>query len=141
MGSEPAASLTVGMSIEASQTVTEERTARHMGSGSVRVYSTPSMVLFIEETCHKLAAQALPPGNSTVGVSLNIQHLAPTPVGQHVTVRAEVVQVEGKRITFRADVADEVEPVGHAEHVRAIIDLERFQQRVQAKAQGMSGRG
>jgi fluoroacetyl-CoA thioesterase len=105
MGSEPAASLTVGMSIEASQTVTEERTARHMGSGSVRVYSTPSMVLFIEETC------------------------------------AEVVQVEGKRITFRADVADEVEPVGHAEHVRAIIDLERFQQRVQAKAQGMSGRG
>ena len=139
MGNEAGQAITAGMSIEASQIVTEERTARHMGSGAVRVYSTPSMVLFIEETCHRLAAQHLPEGMSTVGVALNLQHLAATPVGQRVTVRAEVVRVEGNRITFRAEVADEAEPIGRAEHDRAIIHVERFLKRVEAKARAGTG--
>ena len=130
--------LAIGLTTEVSQTVTEERTARHLGSGSLRVFATPSMVQFIEENCHKLAARFLAPGKSTVGVSLQIQHLAPTPVGQHVTVRAEITQLEGNLITFRAEVSDEAEVVGRAEHVRAIIDVERFLKRVEAKGRAAS---
>jgi predicted thioesterase len=131
--------LAVGLTTEASQIVTEERSASHLGSGALRVFATPSMVQFIEQNCHKLAARFLAPGKSTVGVSLQIRHLAPTPVGQQVTVRAEIIHLEGNLITFRAEVFDAVEVVGRAEHVRAIIDVERFLKRVEAKGRAAAG--
>ncbi len=119
---------------EASQTVVENLTAAHLGSGTLRVLATPAMVLFIEEVCRKMVEPHLAAGESTVGVSLKVRHLAPTPMGQTVRCRAEVVAVEGGVITFRADVWDPVEKIGEAEHQRAVIDVDRFLRRVEAKA-------
>lgn len=122
-----------GLNGEASQTVTLDRTAAHLGSGSLRVLATPAMALMIEEVCRKMVEPLLQAGQSTVGVSLKLRHLAPTPVGMKVRVRAEVAAVEAGTITFMAEVWDEVEKIGEAEHKRAVIDVERFLQRVQTK--------
>ncbi len=75
-------------------------------------------------------------GESTVGVSLKVRHLAPTPMGQTVRCRAEVVAIEGVVITFRAEIWDPSEKIGEAEHKRAVIEVERFLRRVEAKAGG-----
>lgn len=128
-----------GLVEEAAQAVDENRTAAHLGSGTLRVFATPSMVLFIEEVCRKMVEPFLAAGESTVGVSLRVRHLAPTPMGQIVRCRAEVVAVEGGLITFRAEVWDTAEKIGEAEHKRAVIDIDRFLRRVEAKMGGGSG--
>ncbi len=127
------------MSAEAGQTVTLDRTAAHVGSGSLRVFATPAMALMIEEVCRKMVEPHLQAGESTVGVSLKLRHLAPTPVGLKVRARAEVAAVEAGVIRFTAEVWDEVEKIGEAEHKRAVIDVDRFLQRVRAKAAAAGG--
>jgi predicted thioesterase len=129
-------SIAVGMVSESTQEVTPERTAVHLGSGALRVFATPAMALLIEETCRKMVEPHLPPGKSTVGVYLELRHLAPTPVGRTVRAWTEIEAVEENVITFRAQVWDEIEQVGEARHRRAIIDIDRFQRRVEAKARG-----
>jgi fluoroacetyl-CoA thioesterase len=123
-----------GLAGQASLTVDEGRTAAHLGSGTLRVFATPSMVLLIEDVCRRMVEPYLAAGESTVGISLKVRHLAPTPMGQTVRCRAEVVAVEGVVITFRAEVWDPAEKIGEAEHKRAVIDVERFLHRVEAKA-------
>ncbi len=110
--------------------------AAHLGSGSLRVLATPAMALLVEEVCRKLVEPLLAAGQSTVGAELTLRHLAPTPVGMGVRLRAEVASVEGRRIGFHVRVWDAAELVGEAEHTRVIIDVERFLKRVQAKASG-----
>ena len=124
----------VGQSAEASQEVTPDLVASHLGSGSLRVLATPAMALLVERTCRRMVEAGLPEGESTVGVDIRVRHLAPTPLGRTVRIRAEVVGVEGQAVDFRAEVWDEVEKVGEAEHRRVVIDLERFLKRVEAKA-------
>ncbi len=113
--------------------VTEDRTARHIGSGSLRVFATPAMALLIERACVELLQPLLPEGMSTVGTALHVRHLAPTPLGMTVRAEVEVTAVEANRIRLRAEVWDEVERVGEAEHERAVIDVDRFLKRVQGK--------
>ena len=126
----------VGEVIEASQEVTPERTASHIGSGSVRVYATPAMVLFVERTCHSLIERHLPEGKTSVGVELRVRHLAPTPLGSVVRLRAEVVGVAGGAIDFRAHLWDDHEAIGEVEHRRQVVDTARFLRRVEDKARG-----
>lgn len=116
--------------------VSEAQSARHLGSGSLRVFATPAMILLIEEVSREAIEPGLSAGRTTVGVELHVRHLAPTPIGSTVRVRAEVTAVEGNRVRLRAEVWDEIEKVGEADHTRAIIDLDRFQRRVAAKASG-----
>jgi predicted thioesterase len=97
------------------------------------------MVLMIEEVCRKMVEPYLEAGQSTVGVSLKVRHLAPTPVGLNVRVRAEVAAFEDGVITFTAEAWDEVEKIGEAEHKRAVIEVDRFLQRVRRKAVGAAG--
>jgi predicted thioesterase len=123
-----------GLASEARQVVVEALTAAHVGSGTLRVYATPSMVGFVEEVCRTMVEPHLAPGETTVGVSLKIRHLAPTPVGLEVRCRAEVVKVENGVLTFQAEVWDPIEKIGEGEHKRAVIGIERFLKRVQAKA-------
>jgi predicted thioesterase len=126
--------IAVGETVETSQEVTPERTASHIGSGSVRVYATPAMVLFVERTCHAMIARHLPEGKTSVGVALRVRHLAPTPLGAVVHLRAEVIGVAGGAIDFRARLRDDVEDIGEVEHRRQVVETARFLRRVEAKA-------
>lgn len=121
---------------ELEQLVTEDLTARHVGSGRLRVYATPAMVALVERACVKLIDPHLPEGKVTVGVRMSIRHLAPTPLGMKVRAHVEVIGIEDQMVTLRAEVWDESEKVGEAEHQRAIIDVERFLKRVRERADG-----
>ena len=123
----------VGDSIEATQVVDAEKVAAHLGSGSLQVYATPAMVTFIEHTCRTLIEPHLESGQTSVGVALQVKHLAPTPLGATVSIRAEIVEIDGRFVRFTAEVRDESEQIGEAEHSRAVIDTERFLKRVASK--------
>ena len=124
----------IGLVAEADETVTRELSAAHIGSGDVGVYATPKMVLLIERTSHNLLAPYLPEGHVSVGIEINLKHLAPTPIGDVVRIRCEVTEVEGNRIGLHAVLRDSEERVGVADHRRAIIDADRFLERVGSKA-------
>jgi fluoroacetyl-CoA thioesterase len=124
-----------GMTLEASFLVEEQHSAPHVGSGSVSVLATPSLIAFMEIVAHKALEQYLSEGKTSVGISIEMRHLAATPVGESVRVACEILEVDGWKITFSTQVWDEHEKVAEGEHQRAIIDIERFMQRVKAKAE------
>ncbi|MCZ7551996.1 MAG: thioesterase family protein [Anaerolineales bacterium] len=123
----------VGMKGEQTFVVEERFTAAHLGSGSLRVLATPSMIGFMERTATELLQPRLPPGASSVGVHVDVHHLAATPVGGKVRVTAEVTGVDGRRVDFKVEAWDEVELVGQGVHQRVVIDVERFLQRLERK--------
>ncbi len=125
--------LVTGLSGESQTVVTKANTARHLGSGGVEVFATPEMVRLMERAGVAAVDHLLPEGQRTVGVHLDVKHLAATPPGMTVTARAELVAVEGRRLTFRVEAFDEVEKVGEGTHRRYVIDVARFQQRVEEK--------
>lgn len=124
----------VGDTINATQVVDENRVASHLGSGSLQVYATPAMVTFIEHTCRQLIEPHLSEGQTSVGVAIHVKHLAPTPIGSRVTIQARIEAIDGNLIHFAAEVRDESEAVGKAEHTRAVIDEARFLKRVASKS-------
>jgi predicted thioesterase len=127
-------SIQPGLTHETSRRVEEDHLASVWGSGLAPVLATPMLVAFCEE-CARLAVDPLlPVGQQTVGSSINLRHLAATPPGMQVTVRAELKKIEGRRLQFQVEAWDETEQVGAAEHERFIIDVERFQQRIAEKA-------
>ena len=106
--------------------VSPELTAKKVGSGVLDVFATPMMVAFVEETCWKSVADQLEEGQTTVGSLVNIQHLAPSPVGMKMTCESELVEVDRKRLVFQVTVYDEVEEVGKGTHERFIINTDKF---------------
>lgn len=121
--------------------VAEEHTARHLGSGGVPVYATPMLVLHLEEAALSAVDRLLGPGKATVGASIELRHLAPTPLGMNVTCRAELLSVDGRMLGFRLEAFDEVEKIGEGSHVRAVIDLERFSGKLAAKSARLAAGG
>jgi fluoroacetyl-CoA thioesterase len=130
-----------GLRGEVRQVVTEEHTARHLGSGGVKVLATPHMALLMEMAGVAAVDHLLPEGYCTVGAPLDVSHLAPTPVGYEVRVTAELIDVDGKRLSFWVKVYEEPfdqeggggQLVGEGVHQRAIINVERFGERVAQK--------
>lgn len=123
-----------GMFAEQSFLVSEDHTAVHLGSGDLRVLATPWMIAFMERTGRDLLGTKLPDGFSSVGVHLDIRHLAPTPVGVTVTARAEILSVEGAKVQFQVTVRDAHELLGQGTHLRVIISEARFLERLRAKS-------
>lgn len=121
------------LSGEAERLVTEEWTAARMGSGTVPVLATPALVAVMEEAAVRALEGHLPPGQTSVGVRIDVRHLAATPLGMRVRARATLVAVEGRRLTFRIEAWDDREKVGEADHERVLVDVERFMERVNAK--------
>jgi predicted thioesterase len=124
----------LGLSGEATVQVTREVSAQHMGSGTVAVFATPQMVLLMERAAVAALAPLLAPGQQSVGTMVNVRHLAATPLGATVTARAELIAVDGRRLTFRVSAHDGTELIGEGAHERALIDLARFEAKVAAKA-------
>ncbi len=114
--------------------VEEENTAFHVGSGSLRVLATPWMIAFMERAARNLLAEHLPAGYSSVGVLVNVRHLAPSPVGSTIRARAEVQLIDNLTVTFLVQAWDGQELVGEGTHQRVVIDEERFLRRVATKA-------
>ena len=113
--------------------VTEEYTAKHLGSGNVMVLATPAMIMLMERTALSSVDPLLPFGHRTVGTWLDVKHLAATPLGMTVRVRTELLEVDGRRLKFRVEAFDEVEKVGDGLHERFIIDVEKFQKKLAEK--------
>ncbi len=97
------------------------------------VLATPWLVWFLEHAARKAVLPALEPGESTVGVYVEIQHLAPTPVGKSIVCFAKVIHVEGAAIAFQLEARDELERIARGFHRLRIIDKQRFARRVQTK--------
>jgi len=128
--------LAPGLTGETEMIVTCADTADRWGSGVVAVYGTPALVGLMEGAAVQALESHLPPGQTSVGGRMDVRHLAPTPMGMRVRARAELVEVEGRRLEFRVKAWDEVERIGEATHERFIVDEERFVAKTEAKAKG-----
>ena len=123
----------IGLAAERCETVIESLLATRLGSGSVEVYATPAMVALMESAAVAVIEGLLPEGQSSVGIALDVKHLAATPPGQQVRARAEVNEVDGRKVTFTVWAWDEQELIGEGTHTRYAIDVARFMQRVESK--------
>ena len=125
--------LTTGLRGTAERTVTPENTAAACGSGTLPVFGTPFMLAMMEEaTCNAISAQ-LEDGQSTVGVSMDIRHTAPSPVGMAVRAEATLTEVNGKMLTFSVTAYDQAGEIGSGTIRRCIIRSESFLSRCQSK--------
>ena len=128
--------LAPGLEHSQSVTVTEDMTPAHLRSDAIRVLATPEMVRLVEQTAIQCVQPHLEPGQSTVGTTVSIKHLAGTPEGMRVTIHVELTERDRRRLTFKFEVHDEMEKVGEGTHERFIIDREsrlpRLQQKVDA---------
>jgi fluoroacetyl-CoA thioesterase len=124
-----------GLTSESSLVVQAKHTASHLGGGSggVDVLATPIMIGLMEDAARRLVDPRLEPGQMSVGVNLNVTHLAATPVGMQVTARAELLAADGRWLTFKVEAHDEKEKVGEGTHTRAIIDVARFMAKAREK--------
>lgn len=125
----------LGIIGEATVVVAPEVTARHLGSGAVAVFATPEMVRLMERAAVNGLKPYLAEGQQSVGTLVNVKHLAATPIGATVTARAELLAVDGRRLTFKVSAHDGTDLIGAGLHERALIDLARFEARVKAKAE------
>ena len=122
----------VGLKNTVSEEVTEEKTARAMGSGSLPVYATPAMTCLMEKAATEAVEALVPEGWTTVGISLHVAHTAATPVG--LTVRAEA-EVEGRKIIFTVRAYDDQGEIGVGSHERFAVAKEKFLAKAAAKVQ------
>ena len=121
--------LKIGMTREDTIAVDEKLTADKLGNEGVIVFSTPSMLAFLEATSRLLVADELDEGVMAV----DLHHLRSTPVGMHVTCRATLTAIDGKKLSFECELRDEKEIVGRATHDRYIMPVAKLQARVAEK--------
>lgn len=127
------ADLKPGLRGTASRTVSPADTAIALGSGDVPVLGTPALVALMEQAAVAALAAALPPDMTSVGVYLEVHHLAATPPGMAITAQATVVSVDERTVSFELAASDAVEQIGRGVHRRVIVNRDRFQLRAAAK--------
>lgn len=127
--------LSTGIQAEKEIVVSEKSLASEVGSGLVSVFSTAMMIAGMEEAAVRAAQPFLKPGQTTVGVRVNVSHVAATPMGMKVRFRAvlESVSANGKGLTFRVEAGDEAGLIGEGEHERVIVDKEKFEHAARLK--------
>ncbi|MBD9504216.1 thioesterase family protein [Pseudomonas sp. BGr12] len=103
------------------------------------VFATAMMIGFIEQTCIEGLRPLLTPEQRTVGTQVDVSHIAATPVGMKVTASVELIAIDGKSLVFRVECRDEAGVIGAGTHRRAIIDLQRFVQRLGEKSAAVAG--
>ena len=122
-----------GLTGSAELVVSDEHTAPRVGSGAVHVLATPVMINLIEAAALDAVERRLPPGYQSLGTLLNVRHLAATPVGMRVRATATVDKVDGRTIYFTVQAHDERELIGEGTHERVVVNVAKFDQRVQRK--------
>jgi len=136
-----AENLKVGLKGAAELVVGEEHTAPRVGSGRVHVLATPVMINVIEAAALEAIEHRLPAGYQSLGTRLDIRHFAATPVGMRIRAEVEVTGIDQRLVTFRVSVSDEKEPIGDGTHERVIVNVSRFDVRVQEKVAIVRDRG
>ena len=116
--------------------VGEEHTAPSIGSGKVRVLATPVMINLIEAAALKAIEHLLEPGTQSLGIHLDVHHVAATPVGMKVVASAVVTRVEGRTVFFKVEARDQKDLIGHGTHERVVVNVAKFDARVQKKLGG-----
>ncbi len=122
-----------GLTGRAGCSVTDAITAPAMKSGSLEVLATPALVALLEEAACQALEEHLEADQTTVGISINIRHLAPTPPGMKIKARAELLEVEGKKLHFQVEAEDEKELIGRGQHSRVIVPAASFLKQAQNK--------
>jgi len=125
--------LRIGLTGSAELLIGEEHTAPRVGSGRVHVLATPVMINLMEAAALAAVEHLLPEGHQSLGTRLDVGHYAATPVGMRVRAKAELTGIDGRTLTFRVEAHDEKERIGDGIHVRVVVNVARFDQRVQAK--------
>lgn len=118
--------LTVGTKGKMSETVTEDKTAIAVGSGTQRVFATPALSALMEKTAYMSVIDALEAGTCSVGSRTVLDHIAPTPVGSVVTCETELVEVDRRRLSFAFIVCDGAGEIAKGTHERFIVDIDKF---------------
>jgi predicted thioesterase len=120
----------------ASVVVDEVHTAPRLGSGRAPVFASPAMIALIEAAAVACVEDQLDPGQETLGIHLDVEHIAATPVGLKVTATAELIERNGRKLVFKVEARDERELIGRGRHTRVIVDSARFRAKVAAKRTG-----
>ncbi len=129
-----------GMVGEVEIVVSPEMTASAVGNEGVQVLSTPHLIGLMENAATRAVQPHLPAGAGTVGILVNIKHLAATPVGMRVRARAVLREVDGRRFVFDVEAHDDQEKVGEGIHERFQIQTDRFLARVAEKTRKIESR-
>lgn len=127
--------LGIGLKGNAEILVGDAQTAPRVGSGRVRVLATPVMINMMEAAALDAIESLLPEGHQSLGTHLNVGHYAATPVGMTLRATAEVTKIDGRNIEFRVEAFDDKERIGDGTHARVVVNVERFDKRIQKKLQ------
>ena len=122
-----------GLSGSAELVVGDEHTAPSIGSGKVRVLATPVMINLIEAAALAAVEHLLQAGYQSLGTHLDVHHIAATPVGMKVVASARVTHVDGRHVGFAVEARDEKDLIGHGTHERVVVNVAKFDARVQQK--------
>ena len=118
--------LETGLEATVEETVTEAMTAERLGSGDVPVLGTPAVLALVEAAAVAAVASELEESQTTVGASVDLEHLAPTAVGASIVASAGLVEVDGRRLRFSFEVTDPAGPVARGTHLRVIVERQSF---------------
>jgi len=122
-----------GLEGHAEIVVGDQHTAPRIGSGRVRVLATPVMINLMEAAALDAVENLIPAGHQSLGTRLDVRHIAATPVGMRVRATAKLLAVDGRTLEFRVEAHDEKDLIGDGGHTRLVVNVARFDQRVQAK--------
>jgi len=127
--------LAIGLSAAVEEAVTADMTAAAVGSGDVPVLATPAVLSLVERAAVQAVRDHLPKGTTTIGASVALAHLAPTPIGAMVRAEVRLDQIDGRRLRFRFTVSDGAGEVANGTHVRVLVDREKFEARAKARGE------
>ena len=113
--------------------VTQELTAKNMGSGVMDVFATPAMLALMEKTAFTSVAEYLNEGCGSVGTKVDIEHVASSPVGMKITCDSELIEIEGRKLVFKVEAYDEKGLIGKGTHERFIVENKKFQEKADNK--------
>ena len=118
--------LKVGMELKKDYMVTRTETAQTMGSGGLEVLATPILVAWAENAAYEMAELCLPDEQTTVGVNINLNHIAATPVGMKVRIKVVLTNIESRRLDFTVEAWDTVQKIGEGTHQRFVVQKMKF---------------
>ncbi len=123
----------VGETAEVYTRVTTDKLAIAVGSGSLKVFATPSMAALMEEAACAAVKPFLDENETTVGTSLHIEHTSSTPMGMTVYAEAEIIEANGREIVFKVSARDDIGEIGHGTHRRFVVHADKFQNKTDTK--------